>query len=157
MRLTTHTDYALRVLIYLALRTDQLATISEVACSYRISKTHLMKVVHQLGLSGYVGTVRGRGGGIRLKKRPAEILIGDVVRCTEPDLGLVECFRTPHSCAIESSCALSRILSQALNAFLDVLDQHTLADLVGKPAPLTRLLDLADRAAADTGDRLGRS
>lgn len=145
MRLTAYTDYSLRVLIYLALRPDELVTIAAIARAYRISEHHLMKVVHQLGVAGYIETVRGHGGGMRLAKKPAEIIIGDVVRHTEPDLGLVECFRAPHSCTIESACALSGILGKALDAFLEVLDGHTLADLVGRRAPLANLLNVAQR------------
>lgn len=142
MRLTAYTDYSLRVLIRLALRPEQLVTISEIAHAYGISEHHLMKVVHQLGLAGYIETVRGHGGGMRLAKKPTEIVIGDVVRRTEPDLGLVDCFRAPHSCAIEPACALSSILGEALEAFLTVLDRHTLADLVVKRVPLAKLLNV---------------
>jgi len=141
MRLTAYTDYSLRVLIRLALGPDKLVTISEIAHAYGISEHHLMKVVHQLGVAGYIETVRGHGGGMRLARRPTEIVIGEVVRHTEPALGLVDCFRAPHSCTIESACALSGILREALEAFLDVLDRHTLADLVAKRGPLANLLD----------------
>ena len=145
MRLTAYTDYSLRVLIQLALRPDKLVTISEIARAYRISEHHLMKVVHQLGVAGYIETVRGHGGGMRLAKKPTEIVVGDVVRHTEPDLGLVDCFRTPNSCAIEPACALSGILGEALEAFLAVLDRHTLADLIAKRVPLAHLLNVVLR------------
>ncbi len=145
MRLTAYTDYSLRVLIYLALRPDELVTISGIARSYQISEHHLMKVVHQLGVAGYIETVRGHGGGMRLAKKPTEIVVGDVVRHTEPDLGLVDCFRAPHSCTIEPACALSGILGDALEAFLHVLDRHTLADLVVRRAPLASLLNVTQR------------
>ena len=141
MRLTVYTDYALRLLMYLAVKDDGLATISEVAESYGISKNHLMKVAHQLGVAGYVDSVRGRAGGLRLAKSIAMINLGDVVRYTEPDMALVPCF-TPESgsCAIFSSCALRGVLSGARDAFLSVLDRHTLADLVRSRAPLRKLL-----------------
>jgi Rrf2 family nitric oxide-sensitive transcriptional repressor len=145
MRLTAYTDYSLRVLMRLALRPDELVTISEIAGAYRISEHHLMKVVHQLGVAGYIETVRGHGGGMRLAKKPTEIGVGEVVRLTEPDLGLVECFRTPHSCAIESVCVLSGVLGEALEAFLDVLDRHTLGDLVARRGPLANLLNVMQR------------
>ncbi len=148
MRLTAYTDYSLRVLICLALRPDQLVTIAQIARSYGISEHHLMKVVHQLGLAGYIETVRGHGGGMRLARKPAEIVIGDVVRHTEPDLCLVDCFRAPNSCTIAPACALSGILGEALDAFLDVLDRHTLADLVARRAPLANLLNLTTDARA---------
>ena len=92
MRLTVYTDYALRVLMYLALKEDRLATIAEIAESYDISRNHLMKVAHQLGVAGYVETVRGRGGGLRLAKPIAAIGLGEVVRYTEPDMAIVSCF-----------------------------------------------------------------
>ncbi|MDE2304831.1 MAG: Rrf2 family transcriptional regulator [Gammaproteobacteria bacterium] len=148
MRLTTYTDYSLRVLIRLALRPGELATIGEIARVYAISEHHLMKVVHQLGLAGYVETVRGRGGGLRLAKRPDEINVGEVVRRMEPDFGVVACFRGSRTCAIESACVLAEALDQALAAFIKVLDGFTLADLVRKPGPLGALLKLKPQDGA---------
>lgn len=142
MRLTTYTDYSLRVLIRLALRPQDLATIAEIAQVYGISEHHLMKVVHQLGLAGYVQTVRGRGGGLRLAKKPGEINVGEVVRRVEPDLGLVACFREPGVCTIESACVLAGALRQALAAFMQVLDSYTLADLIKKRSQLSVLLKI---------------
>ena len=98
MRLTVYTDYSLRLLMYLALKDDGLATIAEVAKGYDISKTHLMKVAHQLGVAGYVTTVRGRQGGLRLAKPLDAIGLGEVVRHTEPDMALVPCFRPDGGC-----------------------------------------------------------
>ena len=143
MQLTRYSDYSLRVLMYLALEPDRLSTIEEIAGSYDISKAHLMKVVHQLGLRGYVETVRGRRGGLRLARRPEEIRLGDVLRSTEGDMALVECFNPAGSqCAIEPACRLRLVLHDALAAFLAVLDRHTLADLVARRrGPLTRLLE----------------
>ncbi|HEY6923517.1 MAG TPA: Rrf2 family transcriptional regulator, partial [Steroidobacteraceae bacterium] len=135
-------DYSLRVLIRLALRPGQLVTISEIARAYGISEHHLMKVVHQLGVAGYIETVRGHGGGMRLAREPTEIVVGDIVRHTETDMGLVECFRPPHSCVIGPACALGGILGEALEAFLAVLDRYTLADLLAKRAPLANLLNV---------------
>jgi Rrf2 family nitric oxide-sensitive transcriptional repressor len=140
--LTRYTDYSLRVLIYLALEPERLATIEEIAGSYGISKAHLMKVAHQLGLRGYVETVRGRGGGLRLARRPEDIGVGEVVRATEENLALVECFEPKSGCAIEPACGLRAALQDALRAFLAALDRYTLADLVARRrAPLVRLLD----------------
>ena len=145
MRLTHYTDYSLRVLIYLALDPERLTTIDEIARRYGISKAHLMKVVHQLGLRGYVETVRGRGGGLRLRRSPESIGVGELVRWTEEDLTLVECFEPRRGdCAIESTCGLRGVLHEALAAFVAVLDRYTLADLVARRRkPLARLLELA--------------
>ena len=142
MQLTRYSDYSLRVLIYLTLEPDRLATIEDIARSYDISKAHLMKVVHQLGLNGYLETVRGRGGGLRLARPPEEIAIGDVVRSTEEKMNIVECFDPASSqCAIEPVCGLRPVLHEALAAFLAVLDRYTLADLVARRrSPLARLL-----------------
>lgn len=144
MRLTVYTDYALRLLMYLALRGDRLATIGDVAGSYGISRNHLMKVAHQLGVAGYVETVRGRGGGLRLARSPAAIGLGDVVRRTEPDMSLVPCFNPVNDpCPIRQCCVLQQALDRARGAFLDALDQYTLADLVRPRARLQELLSIA--------------
>ncbi len=140
MQLTRYTDYSLRVLIYLAVHHDQLATIEEIADAYDISKAHLMKIVHQLGLAGYLETVRGRGGGLRLARPPQKIRIGEVVRHTE-EMVVVECFdpKTSH-CRIQPACELRGVLKEALDAFLRTLDGYTLADLVARRRePLARL------------------
>jgi Rrf2 family nitric oxide-sensitive transcriptional repressor len=143
VQLTRYSDYSLRVLIYLALDPKRLVTIEEIAQSYGISKAHLMKVVHQLGLNGYVETVRGRGGGLRLARRPEEISVGEVIRSTEENMALVECFDPESSqCAIEPACGLRSVLHEALAAFLAVLDRHTLGDLIARRRkPLARLLE----------------
>jgi Rrf2 family transcriptional regulator, nitric oxide-sensitive transcriptional repressor len=141
LRLTTYTDYALRLLMYVAVNDDGLATISEVAAGYGISKNHLMKVAHQLGLAGYVETVRGRSGGLRLAKPAEAIGLGDVVRRTEQDMALVPCFDpADKSCAIRSCGILRRALEKASAAFLAVLDDYTLGDLVKPRTPLRALL-----------------
>jgi Rrf2 family transcriptional regulator, nitric oxide-sensitive transcriptional repressor len=142
MHLTTYTDYSLRVLLRLALTPDRLVTIAEIAEAYGISEHHLMKVVHQLGVAGYILTHRGRGGGMRLAKNAADISVGEVVRRMEPDMGLVACFRTGEVCAISTACTLSSILGDALVAFLAVLDRHSLADLISKPRQLRNLLSI---------------
>lgn len=143
MRLTRYTDYALRTLIYLGLNEPRLSSIADVAQAYRISENHLTKVVHQLGKLGLVHTMRGRGGGLRLGKQPEDIVIGAVVRQTEDDLALVECFASG-ACAITAPCRLRKALGEALAAFLDVLDGYTLADLLGDGAgaEIARLLHL---------------
>jgi Rrf2 family nitric oxide-sensitive transcriptional repressor len=144
MRLTVYTDYALRMLMYLALKEDQLATIAEIAESYDISKNHLMKVAHQLGVAGYVDTVRGRGGGLRLAKPIQAIVLGEVVRYTEPDMAIVPCFEPVNApCSIQPCCVLKRALKKARDAFVEVLDGYTLSDLVQPQARLTSLLGIS--------------
>ena len=141
MRLTVYTDFSLRVLMFLALKGGELATVAEIAKAYGISKNHLMKVAHQLSLAGYVETVRGKGGGMRLAQQPQDIVLGEVVRRTEPDMALVPCFAPDDaSCVIIPSCALRGALSGARDAFLSALDEHTLADLVRPRIPLRKLL-----------------
>lgn len=136
MRLTQLSDYSLRVLMYLGARPERLATIQEIAGAYGISENHLMKVVHRLAQNGFVETVRGRGGGLRLKGGAAEIRLGAVVRAVEEDFRLVECFASGDTCRITDVCRLKRILHQALGAFLESLDAWTLADLVKRPKTL---------------------
>ncbi|WP_282606075.1 Rrf2 family transcriptional regulator [Pelagibius sp. Alg239-R121] len=142
MRLTVYTDYALRILMYLGTHPDDLCTIQQIADAYGISKNHLMKVAHQLGVSGYVASHRGRGGGLRLAKPPAEIGIGDVVRATEDDFRLVECFDPErNSCLITKACRLRGVLSDALDAYIAVLDRYSLGDLISDETALLELLD----------------
>lgn len=129
MRLTRYTDYALRTLMYVGLHEPRQSSIAGIAQAYGISESHLTKVVHQLGRLGLIRTTRGRGGGLRLAKAPAEIVVGAVVRQTEEDLALVECF-AGGACAITAPCRLRRALGEALAAFLAVLDGYTLADLL---------------------------
>ena len=148
MQLTAYTDFTLRMLMYLAVNGERLTTIADIAAAYRISEAHLTKVAHQLGVAGEIETVRGRKGGIRLRKPPAEINLGAVVRRTEADFALVPCFEAEASCAIQPCCALSGLLAKALEAFLAVLDRHTLADLVTPRARLARLLAV-DRGARE--------
>ena len=140
MRLTTYTDYGLRLLMYVALKGGELATIQEVADAYGISKNHLMKVAYNLGQHGYLETVRGRGGGLRLARRPEKIGLGDVIRRMEDDFALVECFEPTNTCCIAPACRLKGILGEALKAYLAVLDRYTLADLSDHKTNLARML-----------------
>ncbi len=130
MRLTHFSDYALRVLIHLGLKGDRQSSIHEIAEAYGISEAHLMKVVHHLGRSGYVSTQRGRGGGLRLARAPEAIRIGAVVRDTEDDMALAECFAADGACPIAGPCRLQPILREALDAFLAVLDRYALSHLL---------------------------
>ena len=142
MRLTNYTDYSLRVLIYLASkRPDELSNITEIAEAYGISKNHLMKVIHELGKMGIVETIRGRGGGLRLALPPEKINIGTIVRKTEDDFRLVECFGEG-SCVITPVCGLKHVLHRALAAYLSVLDEYTLKDLVADPLGYRMLLGM---------------
>ncbi len=132
MRLTLYTDYSLRVLLYLAHKEDETATITELADFYKISRNHLVKVVHQLGVNGYILTSRGRTGGIKLAHAAESIQIGEVVRSTEPDFDLLECFNpATDQCVVSPSCNLKGVIFNAQASFLSVLDQYTLADMVG--------------------------
>jgi Rrf2 family nitric oxide-sensitive transcriptional repressor len=141
MRLTAYTDFSLRVLIYLALHPDRRPTIAEIAGRYGVSKAHLMKVVYQLGLKGYVDTVRGKGGGLTLARPAERITVGEIVRQTEPDMAVVSCFdEAAPACAIAPACRLKGKLAEARAAFLKVLDDCTLAEVVANRPALEALL-----------------
>lgn len=145
MQLTRYSDLSLRVLIYLAVHRGELATIEQIAEAYGISRAHVMKVAHQLGRAGFLETVRGRGGGLRLARAPESIRVGDVIRHTEGRIDLVECFRpgTSH-CRIEPVCGLRGLLEEAVVSFLRTLDGCTLSDLVARRRkPLERLLTVS--------------
>jgi Rrf2 family nitric oxide-sensitive transcriptional repressor len=135
MRLTTMTDYAMRLLMYVAHHPGRLCTIAEIAEAYGISEAHLMKVTHQLGVAGFLETVRGKGGGMRLAAPAAEINLGAVVRSIEPDFALVECFASSNACVLTGYCRLAGIVAGALEGFLTHLDRYTLADLVPDVRP----------------------
>jgi Rrf2 family nitric oxide-sensitive transcriptional repressor len=131
MRLTTYTDYALRTLMYLAANREQLVTIQDIADAHSIAKNHLTKVVHQLGILGYVESLRGRNGGLRLGREPDQINIGAVVRSTEPDFYMAECFDPgKNHCIMSAACSLKGVLYRATAAYLTVLDGVTLDKLM---------------------------
>ncbi len=130
MHITRYTDYSLRVLIYLAIHQDRLATISEIANSYGISKNHLMKIVQQLNQQGYLLATRGKNGGIKLNRPAEQINIGQLVREVEDKNKLVECFGTDNQCVITPSCQLKNIFAEAQENFFSTLDAYTLIDLV---------------------------
>ena len=145
MQLTRYTDYSLRVLAYLSLKNDCAVTISEIANYYDISRNHLVKVVHHLASTGFINTTRGKGGGIRLAHKPESICIGDVVRQTEPNFDIVECFNhTNQPCVIEPLCALKMSLHEASQSFLAVLDKYTLADAVKNNSPVMQSVTFSD-------------
>ncbi len=130
MRLTLYTDYSLRVLLYLANKEGESVTITELADFYKISRNHLVKVVHNLGLNGYILTTRGRNGGLKLAHPAKDIQIGKVVRSTEPDFDLLECFNpVTDQCVVSASCTLKGVIFNAQASFMAVLDKYTLADM----------------------------
>jgi Rrf2 family nitric oxide-sensitive transcriptional repressor len=133
MRLTTMTDYAMRLLMHVGRNPGRLCTIAEIAQAYAISEAHLMKVTHQLALAGWIDTVRGKGGGMRLAHAPDTIVLGQVVRSIEPDFRLVECLGGGSECQLDGRCRLTGILDGALQDFLAHLDRHTLADILPSP------------------------
>lgn len=146
MRLTDYTDYSLRVMLYLAVRGAGLSTIQEISDAYGISKNHLMKVVQRLGELGWVETVRGRNGGLRLFEHSGTLTVGEVVRATESDFALVGCFPDEggghRHCVIQSQCRLKGVLEVARHAFLSELDRHTIGELAEPAGPLATLLGL---------------
>lgn len=144
MRVTKFTDYALRVLIYMACRPrGELTTVSQLAEAYSISAHHVRSIVHKLGKSGYIKSVQGKGGGIRLASSPDEIMLGEVIRETEKDLFIVECFGPDGQCPIVRACKLRHVLGEALNAFLDTLDQYSLADVTDNKHSIMQLIEAA--------------
>lgn len=143
MRLTQFSDYALRTILFLGAQPGRLVSVTEIATAYGVSYHHLTKVATMLVETGVVEAVRGRNGGLRLAKSPAEINIGWLVRQTEPDMTLVECFdHESDTCPITAECKLRKALKDALRAFLVVLDEHTLNDLLGNAARQERLVQL---------------
>ena len=143
LRLTIYTDYALRLMMYLAIKDGELATIADISDSYGISKAHLMKVAHQLGVAGYIETVRGRQGGLRLAKPAKAIRLGEIVRHTEPDMAVMACLKPIDApCVIKRCCVLRGALEKAGLAFLEVLDRYTLNDLAQPRTQLRSLLSI---------------
>ena len=150
MRLTMLSDYALRVLMFAAAHPGRLVTIDETLRAYEISRGHLMKVVTVLGQAGFLRSQRGRSGGFTLARAPDQIALGAVLRATEPDFRLVECLGADNACAITGSCNLPGIVTEALAAFLAVMDRHSLADLALQPdafAPLAARPEPDERTA----------
>jgi Rrf2 family transcriptional regulator, nitric oxide-sensitive transcriptional repressor len=146
MQLTQYTDYALRTLIALGLDPGAKLTVTDISQAYGISRHHLVKVVARLAEAGFVETLRGKGGGMRLARAPREIRLGAVVREVEAELGVVECLTEEGgNCVIAPVCRLKGVLHEATGAFLDKLDQHTLEDMLRQPMPLSRLLNIPVR------------
>lgn len=153
MRLTVYTDYSLRVLLYAGLHPERLVSTQEISRSYRISHHHLVKVVNHLGSAGFLEIHRGRKGGFRLGREPEAIRIGDVVRQTEPDFNLVECFNPEANvCPITPACRLKNALERAKAAFMGVLDELTLADMLGPRRGAAYLKHLLSSPEEATGE-----
>ena len=145
MRLTLYSDYSLRVLMYLALKGKDKSTISEISDSYNISKEHLRKVVHNLSKEGYLKTNTGRTGGLLLAKPASEIVVGEIVRMTEEDFKIVECFEpVTNHCVLETDCKLRGVLNEGLLSFLGVLDKYTIQDLITQKVVLRKSLKIKD-------------
>jgi len=146
MRLTVYTDYTMRVLMYLAVKhpSGELATIDEMSTAYGISRAHLMKIVNELASAGFVNTLRGRGGGVRLARAPADISVGEVVRFAEKDFAVVACQdkSVDAACAIHAACGLRHAMQRAVQAFLNELDPVSLADAVAHPRQAVKLLGI---------------
>jgi Rrf2 family nitric oxide-sensitive transcriptional repressor len=151
LQLTQYSNFALRILQFLALRAPNIATVDEVARAHRVSKAHLVKVAYDLSQRGYIETVRGRNGGMRLARKAEDITVGEIIRWTEAPLELVECFNPEtNTCPLQGHCHLSRGIQRALRAFLSVLDDLTIADISMNRGTLIGLLD-ANKAASDAG------
>lgn len=154
MRLTQFSNFAIRVLMYAGLRQPRLSTVPDIANAYGVSYDHLKKAAAELCRLKYLEAVRGRGGGLRLAKPPEHIRIGDVIRQTEGDLILVECFDPAgNTCPLVSACQLRVALREALAAFFDVLDRYTLADLIRSPEQLSPLIGLGHEGVAGEEER----
>lgn len=141
MQLTRYTDYSLRVLIYLTVNSDRKITIKEISSSFKISKNHLVKVVHKLSTLGYLETVPGAKGGISLAKHPSKINLSDVIQKMEPSFHMAECFNPNGKCTISPICELQSVLATALNAFIKAISHYTLADITKKPNAYKKLLN----------------
>lgn len=143
MQLTRHTDFSLRVLIYLSLnKTEELVTINEISDHFEILKNHLTKVVNHLAQKGYIDTVRGKNGGLRLAKKPADIKLGDVVQSMEMNLDVVDCSKP--LCPLINNCKLKHILNEAKRSFLKTLNNYTIEDLNTEPEIIKSLLHFSD-------------
>lgn len=137
MRLTRYTDYSLRVLIHLALHDERLCSIGEISRTYEISHNHLMKVANALARDGFIETVRGRAGGMRLARQPDKISVGEVVRRTEEGFELADC----SGCALSPACGLTSVLAEGMRAMMAVFDSYTIADLLTDKEAMRRLMN----------------
>jgi len=141
MQLTLYTDYSFRVLLYLGVNRDRLCTIAEISERCAATHNHLVKVVHNLGREGYIQTMRGRTGGIKLKKEPEEIKLTDIIRCTEVNLNIAECLRENNTCHITEVCKIKNVFEEAQSQFIQTLDRYTVADLLKEKEQLSEIFD----------------
>jgi Rrf2 family transcriptional regulator, nitric oxide-sensitive transcriptional repressor len=150
MKLTSYTNYALRSLQLAALKAPNRIKVDDVVKVHGLARPHIVKIVHELGRAGYLETVRGRGGGFFLARPPEDIIIGDVVRLTEGPLDIVECFNPKkNTCPLIGICKLSKAMQKATKAFMDVLDDLTLADIASnKHELLARIAPLEEGIVA---------
>ncbi len=148
MKLSTFTDYNLRVLLYLAAHQDRLSTIQEIALAYNISENHLMKVIHHLAKNDLILSIRGKGGGIRLHRSPSELNLGKIVRLAEQKGPFIECLGDKNNCCIAPSCRLPSALNDAFNSFYEALSKYTLADVMIDGATMQPLLAKNEKGAA---------
>jgi len=153
MQLTLYTDYSFRVLLYLGVNQGRLCTIAEISQRCAATQNHLVKVVHNLGREGYIQTLRGRTGGIKLKKSPEEITLTEIIRCTEVNLDIAECLRENNTCRISEVCTLKSIFDQAQKQFISTLDRYTLANLLENKEQLTAIF--SDNIILRTDQRTG--
>jgi Rrf2 family nitric oxide-sensitive transcriptional repressor len=149
MQLTLFSDYALRIALYLASHPERRCSVDEISRAYGISRAHLVKVVQRLTELELVSAARGRGGGLSLARAPEDVNVGALVRATEPHFDIVECFDMPtNTCPIAPACGLKGTLMRAQKAFLEVLDQSTLADYLPRREKLITLWAPGLRARA---------
>ena len=147
MQLTLFSDYSLRLLMYLGLKPKQIIPIGEISEAFGVSRHYMLKVMNELVQLGYIEAVRGRGGGVYLAKRPADVKLGKLIRRTEPEGGVLDCIDNKHAdCPIVPACRLRKVFTEAQHEFYRVLDQYTLADLIERPERLIRLLSPAMQA-----------
>lgn len=143
MRLTRQTNYAMRMLMYCAANGEDLSRVADIAKSYSVSELFLFKILQPLAKGGLVQTIRGRNGGVKLARSAKEISLLDVVKVTEDNFAMAECFENDAAeCPLVNSCALNSALRKALNAFFDVLAEHSIDDLVKARTDINRLLGL---------------
>ena len=149
MRITAYSNYALRTLMYAALKGDELSRVKDIAAAYNISKAHLVKCVHQLGQWGYLDNYRGRNGGFKLAKHAKDITVGEILRQTEDGFDLVECFvPSTSNCPLTGLCELSNTFQKALAAFLEVVDDVTIEDMIASRVELMEALNLTPQKVA---------